>query len=170
MKIEILNKAKKKKIIQNTSGFGITKIPELLIRTGRERIRAFSGSLSTKEIYDLWRILPIEGIGLYVAKDAINKKSGEHETRISLDGLHAWQEQINKKIIVLSEEQELEWFKGKNIEFSNEEQNVLKEKKGFFEVKSADKKDFIGMGKLGDEGKTLYSFLPKERRRKSQTI
>ena len=102
MKIEILNKAKKKKLLQNTQEFGIAKIPELLIRTGRERIRAFSGSLSTEEIYDLWRILPIEGIGLYVAKDAINKKSGEHETRISLDGLHAWQKQIDKKNSILS--------------------------------------------------------------------
>ena len=46
MKIEILNKAKKKKIIQNLEEFGIKKIPELLVRTGRERIRAYSGSLS----------------------------------------------------------------------------------------------------------------------------
>ncbi len=170
MKIEILNKAKKKKLLQNTQEFGIAKIPELLIRTGRERIRAFSGSLSTEEIYDLWRILPIEGIGLYVAKDAINKKSGEHETRISLDGLHAWQKQIDKKIIILSTEQEIDWFKGKNIELTEKQQNTLKENKGFFTIKSADKKDFIGMGKLGDGGKTIYSFLPKERRRKSQTI
>ncbi|MBT3642799.1 hypothetical protein HN604_01870 [archaeon] len=168
MKIEILNKAKKKKIIQNLEEFGIKKIPELLVRTGRERIRAYSGSLSTEEIYDLWRILPIEGVGLYVAKDAINKKIGKQETRISLDGLHTWKDQITQKIITLTEEQEEEWFKGKNIELTDEQQKENFE--GFVIIKSSDKKDFIGTGKIGDIGKTIYAFLPKERRRKSQTI
>jgi len=41
---------------------------------------------------------------------------------------------------------------------------------GFASVKSADGKDFVGMGKIGDDGKTLFSFLPKERRRKENTI
>ena len=133
MKIEILNKAKKKKIIQNLEEFGIKKIPELLVRTGRERIRAYSGSLSTEEIYDLWRILPIEGVGLYVAKDAINKKIGKQETRISLDGLHTWKDQITQKIITLTEEQEEELIElsEKGVCLSNQsfqEQKILNQR------------------------------------------
>ncbi|MBT7567304.1 hypothetical protein HN630_00175, partial [archaeon] len=69
MKISILDKTKKKKFIAGVEDLGMKKIPELLIRTGRERIRAYSGNLSKEEIMELWMILPFEGIGLYVGKD-----------------------------------------------------------------------------------------------------
>ena len=35
---------------------------------------------------DVGQILPIEGIGLYVGKDMINR-NGVHEIRLSLDGM-----------------------------------------------------------------------------------
>ena len=50
MKIQILDKTKKKKLISGLEEFGINKIQELLIRTGKERIRAYSGNLSKEEI------------------------------------------------------------------------------------------------------------------------
>ena len=163
MKIQILDKTKKKKFIEGISNFGVSKISELLIRTGSERVRAYSGNLSTDEIMSIWRILPIEGVGLYVGKDLIDRH-GVREIRLSVDGLHTWQNQITKDIFVLSESQEEEWFKGKNIDIEKGE------KEGFVAVKSSDKKDFIGMGKIGNDGKILFNFLPKERRRKSQVI
>ena len=46
-----------KKIVKEIEQFGVTKIPELLIKTGKERIRAYSGNLSKEEIMDLWKIL-----------------------------------------------------------------------------------------------------------------
>ena len=73
MKIQILDKTKKKKFIEGISNFGVSKISELLIRTGGERVRAYSGNLSTDEIMGIWRILPIEGVGLYVGKDLIDR-------------------------------------------------------------------------------------------------
>ena len=163
MKIQILDKTKKKKFIEGISNFGVSKISELLIRTGSERVRAYSGNLSTDEIMGIWRILPIEGVGLYVGKDLIDRH-GVREIRLSVDGLHTWQNQITKDIFVLSESQEEEWFKGKNIELDKIE------KEGFVAVKSNDEKDFVGMGKIGAGGKILFNFLPKERRRKSQVI
>ncbi len=166
MKIQILDKAKKKKFIEGSSELGLTKIRELLIRTGKERIRAYSGNLSKEEIMDIWKVLPIEGVGLYVGKDMVNRH-GVREVRLSLDGLHTWKEQITKKVIVLNEEQEKVWFSGKNVELDAEQVKEFEGMVGFFAIRSFDDKDFIGTAKIGVDGKTLYGFLPKERRRKN---
>ena len=158
-------KAKKKKLIAEASDLGLTKNPELLIRTGKDRIRAYSGNLSKEEIMDIWKILPIEGVGLYVGRENIDRH-GVREVRLTVDALHTWKSQIDKKIIVLDEEQEELWFRGKNIAFTESQVKEFGKMSGFFAVKSSDSKDFIGTGKVGEKGETLFSFLPKERRRK----
>jgi NOL1/NOP2/fmu family ribosome biogenesis protein len=163
MKISILDNAKKKKFIEGISNFGIKRIHQLLVRSGTERIRAYSGSLSTEELMDLWRILPIEGVGLYFGKELIDRH-GVREVRLSIDGLHVLKEQINNDDIILSDEQEKQWFYGRNIELEGDN------KEGFVAVKDNLGKDFIGMGKIGAGGKMLYNFLPKERRRKTSII
>ena len=161
MKIEVLSRAKKKKFIEGLSELGITKIPQMLVRSGKEKIRAFSGNLDREQIMEIWRLLPIEGIGLYVGKDMVNR-SGVREIRLSLDGMHVWKKQLNKRILKLTKEQETDWFLGRDIEL-NEKQRM---KNGFVSVKSGD--DFVGVGKIGDDGKILFGFLPKERRRKER--
>lgn len=166
MKIQILDKTKKKKFTAGLEDLGMEKISELLIKTG-DRVRAFSGDLSKEQIMEIWRLLPIEGIGLYAGKDMVNR-SGVREVRLSLDGMHLWQGQLNKRNIKLTEEQEELWFKGKDIEL--DEEQIGQFNGGFVCVKSHDDKDFIGMGKIGGEPATLFGYLPKERRRKSQTI
>jgi len=167
MKIKILDKAKKKKFISRVGDFGIGKIPQLLIRMGKEKINAYSGNLSKEEIMDFWRLFPVEGIGLYVGKDVINR-DGAKETRLSLEGLNVWKEQITRRVFILTKKQEEEWFAGKEIEL--EDSQIGKINGGLVAVKSADGKDFIGTGKIGNAGKTLTGFLAKERRRKSQNI
>ena len=161
MKIEVLSRAKKKKFIEGLSELGITKIPQMLVRSGKEKIRAFSGNLDREQIMEIWRLLPIEGIGLYVGKDMVNR-SGVRVVRLSLDGMHVWKKQLNKRILKLTKEQETDWFLGRDIEL-NEKQRM---KNGFVSVKSGD--DFVGVGKIGDDGKILFGFLPKERRRKER--
>jgi NOL1/NOP2/fmu family ribosome biogenesis protein len=161
MKIQILDRAKKKKFIAGLSNLGIGKISELLIRSGKERIRAYSGDLSNEQIMEIWRLLPIEGIGLYAGKDIVNR-SGVREVRLSLDGMHLWKEQLTERVLELTKEQEDDWFAGKNIELDEGQFGS----EGFVSVKSGN--DFVGMGKVGDKGKTLFSFLPKERRRKER--
>jgi len=163
MKIQIMDRAKKKKFIAGLSDLGMEKTPELLVRSGKERMRAYSGDLSTEQIMEIWRLLPIEGVGLYVGKDMVNR-NGVREIRLSLDGMHVWKKQLTKRILVLNEEQEGNWFLGKNIELSDEQAEGISN--GFVSVKSADGKDFVGMGKIG--GKTLFGFLPKERRRRER--
>ena len=169
MKIQIMDRAKKKKFIAELADLGMKKVPEMLVKSGKERVRAFSGDLGKDDIYDIWRLLPIEGIGLYVGKDMVNR-NGVREVRLSLDGMHVWKDQLTEKNFVLTEEQEDEWFKGNNIELTKEQVKKFGDVKGFVAVKSSDSKDFVGNGKLGADYETLFGFLPKERRRKSQTI
>ena len=168
MKIQILDKAKKKKIIEQIKDIGITKIPELLIRTGKERIRAYSGNLSREEIQELWRTFSIEGIGLYVAKEISSQKTGAKEARLSLDGIHLWENQVKEKIILLNKEQEELWLRGKDIELTKEQQKKYPFEKCFVVVKSHNNNDTIGTGKTGDKIEILYNYLPKERRRKDK--
>lgn len=177
MKIQILDKTKKRKFLNELEKFGLRKVPELLIRTGMERMRAFSGSLTREEIMEIWRLFPIEGVGLYVGKIVSRRKGvGDSEIRLSVDGMHTWKEQLTKRIFVLSEEQEVVWFEGKDVELSEGQLIGSWELgSGFVLVKSADGKDFVGMGKIGvrDEVlgvRTLFGYLPKERRRKVGVI
>jgi NOL1/NOP2/fmu family ribosome biogenesis protein len=165
MRIFIQDKAKKKKFIEQVSQFGIEKIPYLLFKTGNERVVAYSGNLSTEEIMDLWRILPIEGLGLYLGKQMTNRQTGVTESRLSVDALHLLKEQIKNNIIELDEEQTEKWFFGKNIELNNEQKEKYKDIKGFVAVKY--KGDFIGNGKISIDKAMLSNFLPKERRRKN---
>ena len=48
--------------------YGISSFPHLLIRFGKEKIRAFSGSLSADELRTLDKYLRIESAGIYIAK------------------------------------------------------------------------------------------------------
>ena len=165
MKITVMDRAKKKKFIAGLTDLGMKKIPQMLVKSGQERVRAFTGDMNKDELYDFWRLLPIEGVGLYVGKDMLNR-NGVHEMRLSLDGMHIWKDQLTERVLELTPEQEEVWFKGVNIELT--EDQIGKIPDGFVNVKSGG--DLVGMGKIGDSGKTLFGFLPKEQRRKSQTL
>ncbi|GEM_PF-364228 len=174
MKIQILDKTGKRKFISGLAEFGLGKIPGLLVRTGTERIRAFSGSLTREEIMEIWRMFPIEGVGLYVGKIVSRRKGvGGREVRLSVDGIQMLSASgvrgsglgVLGRIIILTKEQEERWFLGEDINLKN--CNV---DSGFVLVKSADGKDFVGMGKVGGEGKILFGYLPKERRRRISVV
>ena len=176
MKIDVLSRAKKKKFVEGLSSLGIKKIPQMLVRSGKERIRAFSGNLDKAAIMDLWHLLPIEGVGLYVGKDMVNR-NGVREVRLALDGMHAWKSQIESaisggsgvggrgsvRLVRLNEEQERDWFLGRDIKLDWEQGKIGE---GFVLVRAGD--DFVGVGKVGADGDVLFGFLPKERRRKER--
>ncbi len=172
MKIDVLSRGKKKKFIDGLSDLGVKKIPQMLVRSGKEKIRAFSGDLDKAAIMDIWHMLPIEGIGLYVGKDMLNR-NGVREVRLALDGMHVWKEQLTERILELDKDasgrhdpagpQEKDWFLGKNVELSKGQGKVGE---GFVSVKSGE--DFVGVGKVGANGDVLFGFLPKERRRKEK--
>jgi len=164
MKIRILDKAKKKKVVGGLLDFGVEKVPWLLIRSGSEKIRAYSGALSREEIMEFFRLFPVEAAGLYFAKEIVDR-NGVREFRLSLDALKILEGQIKKRVVVLTRKQEEEWFRGKNIELEAGQTAGFEKIQGYVAVMSADKKDFIGTGKAG-VGRIIYNYLPKERRRK----
>lgn len=159
MKIDILDRTKKKKVLESLSYVGEIKTNNMLIRSG-DRIRIFSGNLRNEEIMKLWGLFQIEGIGLYFAKVFTNKRDSR-EARVSIDALHMFKEQITNNIVELEPEQKIKWFKGENIELEPEQKEKYKENKGFVSLKY--KGDFIGTGKISENG-TLLNYLPKERR------
>lgn len=163
MKIQVLDKTKKKKVLEGLNYLGELKMNELFIRTG-DRIRIFTGNLTNEQIMRIWSLFQIEGIGLYFAKDFIDKR-GNQETRISLDGLHSVKKQIVKNIIDIDKEQKEKWLRGNNIEFSEEQKKRYDKILGFVAVRYG--QDLIGTAKLIEPG-VLLSFLPKERRIRSQ--
>lgn len=155
----LLDSAKKKKIIDKLDYLGIEKIPQLLIQTGKERITAFSGFLSREEISELGRLLSLEGIGLYFAKDTLEG------LRVSVDALHLLKKEIRSNIIEVNGAQEREWFLGKAVELTPEQNEKYKDVGGFVAMKSGE--DFIGTGRKAKNHNIISNFLPKERRIRS---
>lgn len=152
MKMQFIKSSEKKEIIsQLNNQFGITDLPFLLIESGKEKIRGFSGHLSKDEIIELGKILNIEVIGLYLIKKE------ENIFRLSLDATHLLKEQIIKNIIEIDDSQLKEWIRGQDLD--------IKTQKGIVIIKHAS--DFIGCGK--SSGDKIFNYIPKERRIKKQT-
>lgn len=145
--MKIIRASEKKKILSQLSEqFGIQKLPFLLLRFGKEKIRAFSGSLSSEELNTLDKNLRIENAGLYLGKQ---QRDG---LRLSLDALSLLKGQITKNILKLTDKQAAEWFKGYDL--------LIETDRGFKILES--KGEFIGCGK--STGQKITNFVPKERR------
>ncbi|MBU0959432.1 MAG: hypothetical protein KKB31_05800 [Nanoarchaeota archaeon] len=150
MNFKILNTNQKQEILDKLKAqYGITTLPGMLIQRGTERIFLFQGSLTEKQIKVLEYTVPIERIGIYFAKDQHN------QIRLSIDGVHLLQDQIQKGIIELNEEQMKEWMSGNELVIG---QPV----KGFVIMKYGN--DFIGTGKASEN--KITNFIPKSRRLK----
>ncbi len=149
MNIEFINSKEKKRILEKLNDeFGINELPYLLIETGKEKIRGFSGTMTRDEIKLLGELARIEIIGAYLFKE----ENGA--LRLSLDGIHILGKQIGKSIIEISEKELDKWIRGENLEIEHNEEQ------GMYIVKNNN--DFLGCGKWN--GKVLINFVPKERR------
>lgn len=152
MKIHFIKSREKRRLLaQLKDQFGITKLPYLLIQSGKEKVRGFSGNLSKEEISLLSRTTNIEIIGLYLFK---KEKSGQ--LRLSLDSPHLLKKQISSNIAKISDNQLEEWIRGRDIE--------IKLPSGMVVIQHND--DFIGSG-ISTENK-IINHIPKERRLKKK--
>jgi len=148
--MKILRANEKKKILQQLNEqYGITKLPHLLIRFGKEKIRAFSGSLSADELITLDMYLRVESAGIYIAKQQ------EDGIRLTIDGVSLFKNQISKNILEISNSQAEEWFKGNDL--------IIESERVFKIIKNNN--ELIGCGK--STGEKITNFTPKERRVKS---
>lgn len=126
--------------------FGISEIPYLLIESGKEKIRAFSGTISKDELLDIAKLTRIEGVGLYFLKV-------EHdELRLSFDATQVLANQITKSIIDINDEQIELWIRGYDL--------PLQAPKGVVVIRYNG--DFLGCGK--SNGEKIFNYVPKERR------
>jgi len=148
MKLKFLKSSEKKELLSQLGEiYDISDLPYLLLETGKEKIRGFSGTMTKEEIKELSGIANVEIIGAYLFKR-------EGNLRISLDGAHLLKDKIKKGIIEITDEEVETWMKGENLSFDSENE------KGIFVVKNGD--DLLGCGV--SDGKKLINYIPRERR------
>ena len=158
MGISFVFKSEKGKIIERLGYYGIEEIPYLLINSGKEKIRGYTGNLTKEKIIELDNEIGIDVMGLYLFHNYSN------EIRLSFDAVHALKEQIGANVLELNDLQAKELLKGRDIALSREEFEKLRqkgEKTGFKILKNNE--EFIGTGKLTEEGR-IVNYMPKERR------
>jgi NOL1/NOP2/fmu family ribosome biogenesis protein len=150
-------KTEKREIMKKLEYYGIEELPFLLIASGKDKVRGYTGILSTDEIIEFEKAVGIEVAGLYLFHNYPDS------LRLSVDAIILLKDKITKNILELNEKQAKEWFSGQDYALSKEEKEELKKKKettGFKVIKIG--KDFVGMGKLTED--RLINYTPKERR------
>ncbi|MDP1729168.1 MAG: hypothetical protein Q8L27_03135 [archaeon] len=154
--LSFIFKNDKEKLVKMLEYYGIKNLNKyLLTYSGREKIRGYSGSLTNKEIVDLYNGVGIELIGLYLFHDY------HDNLRLSFDAISALKDQITKNIIEINDKQATEFLKGNDILLTKEEQEKWKdETKSFKIIKNKD--EFLGTCKLTTD--RIVNYMPKERR------
>jgi len=147
MEHKFIKTPEKRRIVEQLNEkFGISELPYLLIESGKEKIRAFSGSLSKDEILEIAKLTRIEGIGIYLLKK-------EHdELRLSFDATQILAKQITKNIVDINDEQLEKWIRGHDLDIKVPQGIVVVRHNG----------NFLGCGK--SNGDKIFNYVPKERR------
>lgn len=149
MNIRFIKTPEKRKIIEKLNEqYGIEDLPYLLIESGKEKIRAYTGHLSKDEISKITEIAKVELIGMYLIREE------NDQYRLSMDATLVLSDQINKNMIELDENQFQLWIRGYDLD--------IKKPKGIYVIRY--KNDFIGCGKSNEE--RVFNFVPKDRRLK----
>lgn len=125
--------------------FGIQKLPYLLLETGKDKFRGFSGHISKEEIAKLARIADVELIGIYLLKK-------EQDFRMSYDATQLLKTAITKNIVELNEKEFYEWIRGRDLEKEVPQGTIV--------IKYGN--DFFGCGR--SNGKKIFNYVPKDRR------
>lgn len=148
MNISFIKSSQKKEIVEKLKEiYGISELPYLLIESGKEKIRAFSGSLSKEEITEISKMAKIEVIGGYLMR-----QEGPDDLRLSFDAPLILKDQITKAIVEINEDQFNTWIRGNDLDLSAEKGNVILRYNG----------DFVGCGK--SNGLKVFNYVPKDRR------
>ena len=146
MNLHFIKSNQKRKIVEQLKEqFGITELPYLLIESGKEKLRAFTGHLSKEEINEFNSALNLESIGLYLIRK-------EYDLRLSFDAAHLLKEQISKNILKIDKEQFEQWIRGQDLEIQKPRGTYIIEFEG----------NFIGSGKSNEE--KILNHVPKDRR------
>lgn len=147
----LIGNDRKKLLADLKDKFGIVDPGFLFLETGKQKIRAFSGSLDADAILDLSDSIRIELIGIYFARR--DELTG---LRLSFDAAMLHGVKVAKGILQL-EDSELElWMRGEPF--------VKDLPLGIYVVKNND--DYVGCGY--STGKKLLNYVPRERQIRSK--
>jgi len=152
MNIQLLDKAKKKKIMHLLEEqYEIKKLPHLFIKSGKDKYRFYSGSLSKQEILKLANNTNIEIIGAKLCK------TDNEKARLNFDIIHLPEikSQI-KNIIIIDDKQAEKWTGGEGIE--------LKKPVDWDYVVMENNGDLLGVGRISKDKTYIQNYVPKERR------
>ena len=151
MNFKFVSAGEKKKLIEELGkDFGIEKLNYLLIESGRERIRGFTGKMRKEEIVEIGNLINVELIGLYL----INREEGKG-LRLSFDSTHVLRNEIKQGVLEINDGQLGDWLRGKDLEIVFRRGNVI--------IKHGE--DLVGCGK--SNGLKIFNYVPKDRRLKS---
>lgn len=146
----------KKQVLEKLKIYGITNIPYFLLKSGTEKIRAFSGDINKEQIDKIQDSVYVETVGIYFAKI-----DGE-DIRLTIDACHLLKNQLKHNILELENKQKEEYLSGKEPEITNEQAKITNQKI-YYILKH--NQDILGMAKIVN--KQIKNYLPKERRRKN---
>jgi NOL1/NOP2/fmu family ribosome biogenesis protein len=150
--LKIFNKKEKTQFEhQLNEQFGIEQVNGTLLQFGPERIFLFQGNLNNRQLQELEELVPIERIGVYLAKVV----PGEGKIRLSIEGTHILKPQITKNIFELPENLVDNWMKGQDLQLALNHNEFLVMKY---------KDDLLGTGKSSQLGNKISNFIPKTRR------
>lgn len=148
MTFRFLSSGERKKLATRLKEqFGLSSIPSILIQAGKEKIRAFSGSLDREELIGLGALARVEFVGLYFARE-------DFGLRLSFDATQLIGPQLTEHCFSLNKEQFELWMRGEPL--------VVSLDKGVYAVKYGD--DFLGCG--FSTGEKLLNYVPRERQLK----
>ncbi len=150
-KITFLDKTKKRKLLKEfEKQYNITNLPYLIIQTGKDRYRIYSGSLSKEELNEMAKTTNIELIGTHLCKIQ------EGKIRLSFDILNTQEikNQITKNIHEIKDDEVKKWMAGENLETEKEfaTQYII--------IKNQN--NILGIGRKINN--TIQNYTPKERR------
>lgn len=147
--MKFIKSREKKKILKELEEiYGVEELNYLLIETGKQKLRGFSGSLSKEEILELSEMARIEIIGMYL----ISRK--DKDLRLSFDAVSLFRKQISKKVFEIDKENFEKWIRGFDLEVSCEKGIVVLRFGG----------NLVGVGK--SNGEKIFNYVPKERKLK----
>ncbi len=149
--IAFLSSSDKKKLLAEIEArFGIELRDYLFLQAGKERVRAFSGTLSREELLSLSEFARVEFAGAYLARQE------SFGLRLAFDMTHVLSSRFTKGVIELSSEEFELWMRGETL--------VRELEAGVYVVRYGE--DFLGSG-YASHGK-LYNYVPKERHLKKR--
>jgi len=159
MKVELLNNAKKKRVMNLLNEqYGIEKLPYLFIESGKGKFRIYSGALSKEELNMIGKNLHVELVGARLCK-VDNEKA-----RLNFDilNLPAVKSQLKTfSTIFLPDEDVGSWMSGIDLDYDTEHPVP------FTYLVMKNEGDIFGMGQ---NAKTfIKNYVPKERRIRKPT-